>query len=157
MICDDCKKRPATIFFKDVLPSKTVELHLCEECASKRGLIITKKLSPIEILQKLLQERSAHDEKIICPICYLSLAEFKRLGRFGCSQCLNSFDRYISNLIRQIHQSEKHIGKKAKPGEKKGIEIYKLREQLKKALECEAYEEAAKIRDKLKDFGVDDV
>ena len=157
MLCDDCKKKPATIFFKEVVPGKVVELHLCESCAQKRGLLMTQKMSPAEILQKLLKERSAKDEKVICPVCYLSLAEFKRHGRFGCSNCLNVFDPHIRKLIEQIQQSNKHIGKKAGQGDRKGFEVFKLREQLRKALEKEAYEEAAKIRDQLKNFGVDDV
>ena len=61
----------------------------------------------------------------------------------------------IKNLIKQIHQSEKHIGRHNVQGEQKGYEVYELREQLKRALEKEAYEEAAAIRDKLKKFGVE--
>lgn len=157
MLCDDCKKKAATIFFKEVLPGKVVELHLCDECANKRGLIMHKKMSPIEMLQKLLKERSTQDEKIICPVCCLSLAEFKRRGRFGCSSCLNTFKPHINNLIKQLHQSDKHIGRKPGRGQKKAFEVFKLREELKKALAREAYEEAAEIRDKLRNYGVADV
>jgi len=157
MLCDDCRNKPASIFFKEVLPDKTVELHLCDECASKRGLLVTKKLSPQEILQKLLRQKSAQDEKIICPNCYMSLAEFKRVGRFGCNQCITTFDEHIKHLIKQIHQSDRHIGRKSSSGTKKGFEIYKLREDLKNALDSEAYEDAAKIRDKLKAYGIEDV
>ena len=156
MLCDDCRNKPASIFFKEVLPDKTVELHLCDECASKRGLLVTKKLSHQEILQKLLRQKSAQDEKIICPNCYMSLAEFKRVGRFGCNQCITTFDDHIKHLIKQIHQSDRHIGRKSSSGTKKGFEIYKLREDLKNALDSEAYEDAAKIRDKLKDYGIED-
>lgn len=157
MLCDDCRDKPAAIFFKEVLPDKTVELHLCEGCASKRGLLVTKKLSPVEILHRLLKQRSAQDEKVICPGCYMSLVEFKRVGRFGCSQCVATFDEHIKHFIKQIHQSDRHVGRKSASGSKKGLEIYKLREKLKKALESEAYEEAAEIRDKLKDYGISDV
>ena len=157
MLCDECKSRPATIFFKEVLPNKTVELHLCEECAQKRGLVSAKKMSPLEILQKLLKEKSAKDAQVICPRCYLSLAEFKRVGRFGCASCVNAFEPHIKRLIKQIHQGDKHIGRRLTAGEKKGIEVFRLREELKKALESEAYEDAARIRDKLKNFGVENV
>lgn len=157
MLCDDCKKRSATIFFKEVLPDKINELHLCGVCAQKRGLVMTKKMSPIEILQKLLKKKNAKDENVICPVCFLSQAEFKRVGRFGCSNCIKTFMPYINNLIKQIHQSEKHVGRRVKGGEKKGLEIFKLREELKRALNKEAYEEAAEIRDKLKSFGVNNV
>jgi protein arginine kinase activator len=157
MLCDDCKKKPATIFFKEVLPDKVVELHLCDSCAHKRGLMMAKKKSPLEILQQVLKEKNVKDEKVICPSCYLSLAEFKRAGRFGCSTCIKTFRPYIKNLIKQIHNSDTHVGKHAKHGEKRGYEVFKLREELKKALEKEAYEEAADIRDRLKEFGADDV
>lgn len=157
MLCDDCKNKPAAIFFKEVLPDKTVELHLCEDCASKRGLLVTKKLSPLEILHKLLRQKSAQDEKIICPGCYMSLAEFKRVGRFGCSQCVATFDEHIKHLVKQIHQSDRHVGRRSASGTKKGLEIYRLREELKKALESESYEDAAEIRDKLKGYGISDV
>jgi protein arginine kinase activator len=155
MLCDDCKSRPATIFYKEVLQDKVVELHLCEECAQKRGLIMDQKLSTTEILQKLLQKRSARDEQVICSSCCLSLAEFKRTGRFGCSQCVTAFQSQIKHLIQQIQQSERHVGRRAGAGVKRGLEVFKLREELKKALEQEAYEQAAKIRDKLRGYGVD--
>jgi protein arginine kinase activator len=157
MLCDDCKNKPASIFFKEVLPDKTIELNLCDECASKRGLLVARKLSPVEILQKLLRQRSVQDEKVICSRCYLSLAEFKRVGRFGCSECVTTFAPHIQHLFKQIHQSDRHIGRKAAPGTKKGLEVYRLREELKKALESELYEDAAKIRDKLREYGIKDV
>lgn len=154
MLCDDCKKKPATIYFKEVFSGKIIKFHLCAECAQKRGLIATKKMSPIQVLQKLLKEKDVEDEQILCPVCYLSLAEFKRLGRFGCSNCITAFEPYIKILIKEIQESDRHIGKKVKSGERRGIEIFKLREDLKKAVENESYEEAAKIRDKLKSLGV---
>ena len=105
---------------------------------------------------RLWEQKSAQDERVICPHCYMSLAEFKRVGRFGCSQCVTTFDEHIKSLIKQIHQSDRHVGRKPAPGEKKGLEVYKLREELKKALEKEAYEDAARIRDKLKGYGIED-
>ena len=156
MLCDDCKSRPASIFFKEVNPGKIVELHLCEQCAHKRGLLMAKKLSPIEILQKMLKEKSAKDEKIICKNCCLSLAEFKRIGRFGCSKCLSEFGPQINHLIKQIHQNDRHIGRSPVQCNKNGFEVFKLRAELKKALEKEEYEDAARIRDQLKKYGIED-
>lgn len=157
MLCDDCKKKSATVDFKEVLPGKVIVLHLCEGCAHKRGLMMDRKMSPFELLQKLLAKRSAKDEQVICPICYLSLAEFKRQGRFGCSHCIEQFRPHIENLIKQIHRSNKHVGRRPRQGVRKSFEVFKLREELRCALEKEAYEEAALIRDRLKDFGADDV
>lgn len=155
MVCDDCKQRPASIYFKDVSGGQIKELHLCEECAQKRGLFIDKKLSPIELLQKILRKTSHDDDKVICPVCFLTLAEFRRMGRFGCSNCLSVFEPFIKMLIKEVQEGEKHIGKKAKAGGRRAIEVFRLREELRRALEKEAYEDAAQIRDKLKTLGVE--
>jgi len=156
MLCDDCKNRAATIHYKEMLYGKIKEYHLCEECAHKRGLT-TKKLSPTEVLKKLLQEKNDSDQEVLCPGCYTSLAEFKKSGRFGCSKCLTTLQPYIKDMIKQIHNSERHIGKRLKASPMKGFEGFRLREELKKALGQEAYEEAAQIRDKLKKLGVKNV
>ncbi|MEO0106815.1 MAG: UvrB/UvrC motif-containing protein [candidate division WOR-3 bacterium] len=157
MLCDDCKKNPASIYFKDASYGKIKELHLCEECAKKRGILLDKKLSPLEVLQKLLKEYNRQDEQIICPVCFLSLAEFKKFGRFGCSNCIAVFEPYIKNLIKEVQESNRHIGKRPGSRQHKALEIFKLREELRKALEKEAYEEAAKIRDRLKELGFENV
>jgi|UniRef100_A0A7V3VUE2 protein arginine kinase activator len=157
MLCDDCKKKPASIFYKDVSGNQIKEVHLCEDCARKRGLLLDKKLSPLEILQKLLKNYTYEDEKVICPVCFLSLAEFKKFGRFGCGNCLLTFEPYIKTMIKEVQTSEKHIGKKAKPGGRRAIEVFRLKEELRRALEKEAYEEAARIRDELKTLGVENV
>lgn len=155
MLCDDCKKRPASIPYKDASIGETKVFHLCEECAKKRGILSDKSLAPLEILHKLLKEQTRYDEKVICPVCTLSLAEFKKIGRLGCGNCIFAFEPYIKNLIREVQDSDRHIGKRPKLGEKRAIEVFKLREELRKALEKEAYEEAAKIRDKLKEIGME--
>lgn len=151
MMCDDCKNKPATRPYKEhMMDGRVIEYHLCDECAKKRGITSQKKLSPLEILQKLLREKNEQDEQVICPVCCLSLAEFKRVGRFGCTSCIAIFEPHIRHLIREIHNADRHIGRKLGAGEHRGMEIYKLREELKKALAREAYEEAAKIRDRLR-------
>ncbi|MEO0123847.1 MAG: UvrB/UvrC motif-containing protein [candidate division WOR-3 bacterium] len=157
MLCDDCKKKPASIFFKDVSGGQIKEVHLCEDCAKKKGILSEKKLSPLEVLQKLLKNTSHEDENVICPVCFLNLAEFKKVGRFGCANCLNVFEPYIKTMIKEVQNSEKHIGKRAKPGGRRAIEVFRLKEELRRALEKEAYEDAAQIRDKLKTLGVENV
>ncbi|MEO0137476.1 MAG: UvrB/UvrC motif-containing protein [candidate division WOR-3 bacterium] len=157
MLCDDCKKNPASFFYKDVVGGTIRELHLCEDCARKKGIIGDKKLSPQEILQKLLKNSPPDDKQVTCPVCLLNLAEFRKFGRFGCAHCLKVFEPYIKTMIKEVQNSEKHIGKKAQPGGRRAIEIFRLREELRRALEKEAYEDAAKIRDQLRTLGVENV
>lgn len=157
MLCDDCKQKPAKHFFKNVVGDQKNILHLCEECARKRNLLNDKKPSPIELLHKISEKISHDDDRVVCSVCCLSLAEFKKIGRFGCSNCLSVFEPYIKALIKEVQESEKHIGKRAKTGGRRAIEIFRLREELRRALEKEDYEDAAQIRDKLKTLGVENV
>ncbi len=154
MLCDDCKKNPATNIYKETFQDKTIEMHLCDACAEKRGLIIKKDLTPIELLKNILKADTVDDATLICPRCLLSFAEFKRLGRFGCAECARTFRPRLEPIISRIHGAKQHIGHIPK-AEKKGVvsEIFKLRAALKEALQKEEYEKAAEIRDNLKKYG----
>ncbi len=37
MLCQECRRRPATVKITTILENQKTELHLCEECARKRG------------------------------------------------------------------------------------------------------------------------
>ncbi len=154
MICDDCKKNKATRIYKETFQDKTIEIHLCDECAEKRGIIIKKDMSPAEILKSMLKMDEVDDATLICPGCLLSFAEFKRLGRFGCAECVRAFRARLSPILLRIHGSKQHIGRMPKR-EKHGVitEIFRLRAALKEALMKEEYEKAAEIRDCLKKYG----
>jgi protein arginine kinase activator len=159
MICDDCKKNPATRVYRETHQNKTIELHLCDDCAEKRGIVIKKDLSPAELLKNMLRSDLVEDATLVCPNCLLSFAEFKRLGRFGCAQCAQAFRARLGPIVSKIHGARQHIGKVPRK-EKRGVvgEIFRLRAALKEALEKEEYEKAAEIRDNLKKYGepVDD-
>lgn len=153
MLCDDCKKNPAIKTYKEQFQDKTIELHLCQECADKRGLVVKKDLTPAELLQNLLKHEAVDDATVICPRCLLSFAEFKRLGRFGCGECARAFHDRLAPILARIHGAKQHIGRTPRKL-KKGVvtEIFKLREELKEALQKEEYEKAAQIRDQLKKY-----
>lgn len=157
MLCDNCKEKPAKYFFKNLVGGQENIFHLCEQCARKKNLLGDKKKSPIEVLNMMSEAISHDDHRVICPVCCLSLAEFKKIARFGCSNCLSVFEPYIRTLIKEVQESEKHIGKRTKAGGRRAVEIFRLREELRRALEKEDYEDAAQIRDKLKTLGVENV
>lgn len=77
MLCDDCKKNPAIKTYKEQFQDKTIELHLCQECADKRGLVVKKDLTPAELLQNLLKHEAVDDATVICPRCLLSLPSLR--------------------------------------------------------------------------------
>ena len=89
----------------------------------------------------------------MCPLCKIRYSTFKQTGKVGCNQCYETFGKQLNPLIRRIHGSDKHTGKiphnvDSKIKIKRDLE--ELNKRLKKAIENEEYELAAKIRDELK-------
>ncbi|MFA6358334.1 MAG: UvrB/UvrC motif-containing protein, partial [Candidatus Omnitrophota bacterium] len=79
--------------------------------------------------------------------------------RLGCGECYNIFRKYLAPLLKRIHGSNQHIGKsplKAKPtvprGIKKKIGLQELKDNLQKAIQVEAFEDAARLRDQIKEL-----
>jgi protein arginine kinase activator len=90
-----------------------------------------------------------------CPNCGLAYADFKKIGRLGCGECYTAFRKYLGPLLKRIHGSVVHFGKsplKATKVTKKKVDLQDLRNKLQKAIEMETFEEAAKIRDQIKEL-----
>ena len=89
------------------------------------------------------------------PRLWDSIYGFSSQGRLGCPKDYNHFKSGLEPLIEKIQHSKKHLGKIPKRNPdlsgKKSDEILKIRQRLKKAIEIESYEEAAKLRDLLKE------
>ncbi|MCK4352691.1 UvrB/UvrC motif-containing protein [candidate division WOR-3 bacterium] len=152
MLCDICHKEEATVFYSIIINNQKTELHLCEECAAKKGLI----KPPLPSMFKEFLPLMPHEpefEKLKCLKCGLTYKEFRRLGKFGCPECYKAFEKKILPLLRKIHGNTQHIGKttliQAKKYEKES-KLFELKQKLKKAVEDESYEEAAHIRDEIK-------
>lgn len=98
--------------------------------------------------------------KIKCPKCGLSYDDFKKTGRLGCSQCYSTFEATLVPLVKRIHGSAEHFGKAPaevaktpKPAaKKKPNRLEELKGRLQRAVKLEEFEEAAKLRDKIREF-----
>ncbi|MDW7673782.1 MAG: UvrB/UvrC motif-containing protein, partial [Bacillota bacterium] len=87
--------------------------------------------------------------------CGLSYREFGHYGKFGCSDCYTAYGDNIRPLFRKIHGSNYHQGKvPQRSGHslllKKDVE--KLRKELQQLINQEEFEQAAVIRDKIKEL-----
>lgn len=92
-----------------------------------------------------------------CPACGLSFEEFKNSLKLGCAECYQAFAENIENYLKTLQSSTRHEGKIPK---RSGIllqqkrEIERLRDELKRAVEAENFEEAARLRDQIKTLEV---
>jgi protein arginine kinase activator len=162
MLCQDCKKNEATIRLTQIIQNKKVELNLCKTCAEKRGFHNPFEKIPFplaEFLTGMLRENTKqygeNMQELKCPNCGFTFGDFSKTGRLGCGSCYTAFRTQLKDLLRKVHGSHEHHGKTPATSldELKPIrEERKLKEQLRKAIETENFEEAAQIRDRLKEL-----
>ena len=156
MNCQTCGK-PATVHFTNIVNGKKQELHLCQACSEEQNLIKDQELNLSMILQTVIgQNVGATTEelsRLTCPTCGIKYMEFKAEGRLGCPQDYKVFQAALEPLLDRIHRARRHVGKvppNATANAARQRELIDLRVQLTRAVEQEAYEEAAKIRDQIR-------
>jgi protein arginine kinase activator len=91
--------------------------------------------------------------RLACPACGLKYMEFRADGRLGCPHDYVVFRAGLEPLLQRIHRADRHTGKSprraaADPG--RLAELLRLRQQLRSAVEAEDYQEAARLRDLLR-------
>jgi protein arginine kinase activator len=160
MLCENCGIREAAVHITEIVNEKTVEMHLCEICAKEKGVMGTQAFSLADLLAGLMDlgvEVTAKEGGLLksCPSCGMTFEDFKKTGRFGCAQCYETFKESIIPLLQKIHGSMRHFGKAPKKislAIREDTELQQLQGRLKEAIEKEEFEEAAKIRDRIKEL-----
>src|SRR5262249_8010562 len=87
--------------------------------------------------------------EVACPACGLTYPAFKAEGRFGCAHDYEAFREVIEPLLERVHRATAHRGKlpTAAGAAARAAEIEDLRARMKAAAAAEDYEEAARLRD----------
>lgn len=164
MLCNICNKNPATVHLTEIVDNQMNELHLCEECARQKSAQMESQFGLSDLLAGLTEfGKPVKDKELVnlkCPNCGLTYADFKKMGRLGCGNCYEVFKRYLAPLLRRIHGSGQHVGKSPfasaanpAPGKKEELsQLEELKIKLHKAIENEAFEEAAKLRDQIREI-----
>ena len=159
-LCQVCKKNRATIHLTEIIKNKKREIHLCEECASKKGVAFkTQQFSISDLLSGLVNTQAAQEiakmSQVKCPICGLSYLDFRQHGRLGCATDYTVFKEGLIPLLEKIHGSDEHLGKipnSSGEARETGRELLELRQTLRRAVDAENYEEAARLRDRIKEM-----
>jgi protein arginine kinase activator len=154
--CQQCSK-PATVHLTNIIEGQKKKLHLCQDCAEKQQLIQHQDLNLSSILQSVIGQHvgPVSDElaRLTCPECGIKYMEFRAEGRLGCPHDYTAFREALETLLQRIHRSDRHVGKVPLHFERNATwqaEIVRLRRHLRTAVETEAYEEAARLRDLLR-------
>ena len=128
MICQICKKNPATVHVQEIIGGKKNTLHLCASCADKKAM-----LEPflhgadldaiIKDMMGMIQgdpgtvdgqdSASSGDPEqcTVCPFCSWTLEKLHKTGRLGCERCYTVFAAEIENKLPAMHRGIEHRGK----------------------------------------------
>jgi protein arginine kinase activator len=158
MLCDICKKNEATVHLTQIVEgNKLQKADLCEVCAKEKGVQDPTGFSLADLLVGLgaADEIKTEGEGARCPECGFTQADFKKTGRLGCSTCWETFEPGLSSLLKAMHKGTRHMGKipsKAAHTIALSEKLRELSEELEKAVHTEKYEEAARIRDQIREL-----
>lgn len=159
MKCDNCN-RPAVVHLTEIQGGKKIEKHLCEQCAAQSEAVPMQMHTPInELLSNFVMQHSGMAGKSTqaCEHCGITWAEFRQSGLLGCEHDYECFEQELTPLLERAHEgATHHIGKV--PGRRGGdapvhnrVNIAKLRKELASAIEIEDYEQAARLRDQIRE------
>ncbi len=160
MLCQLCQKNEATVEFTEIINDEVTQLHLCDECAKDKGVEMEQHFNISDLLAGMSDlglEPEAKEIDVKCPKCGMIFNDFRKIGRLGCGDCYGAFRRQLLPLLKRIHGSTRHMGKATTKLEKTGgaqkrSGLQELRQKLQRAIEAEEFEEAAGIRDVIREL-----
>ena len=164
MLCDDCKKNEACVHITQISTAGKMDKNLCEACAQQYGNIVfdaNAGFSVNDFLKGIFSsgqqwtEAPVAQDPLVCPNCGMKYTDFMHTGKIGCSICYETFGEKLDSLLRRIHGSSAHSGKIPHRccGEiERRQQIAALRKMLAAHVEKEEYEEAAQLRDQIKNL-----
>jgi protein arginine kinase activator len=166
MKCDFCAKK-STVFLTQLVEGQVKKVCLCDECAKERGVTDPTGFSLADLLTGGVSGmtgaatatatppviRSGNGKQ--CATCSFTIDDLKRVRRLGCSDCYATFGDEVSQMIRGMHKGTSHIGKVPEglvAIQFKSQRLEELRAKLEQAISSESYEEAAGIRDEIRNL-----
>lgn len=159
MLCEKCGKNHATTHIRSVVNGIVREMNLCGYCAASEGYTSISQNSLAGMLASMFGDvstsgLSTKTEK--CPVCGAVFSDIAQRGRMGCAECYKTFNNELLPYLKRVHGSTKHAGKVPNSAplivKPKGDTVESLRMELNRLVSEEKYEEAAIIRDKIREM-----
>ena len=178
-MCQNCGKNEVTFKYTQIVNGVKKEMNLCDKCARELGLKDMSFSMPISFSNFFSDFFNDYNDSLLtsfigtqvstCKTCGTTFDDFINSGEFGCSNCYDLFEDRISPILKNLQGATRHIGRgyrklnpiaddnnvenaaKTVKEEKKENKLEKLQKDLQKAIKDERYEDAAKIRDQIKE------
>ncbi len=181
MYCENCGQNYASVKYTQIINGNQKEMFLCKQCSKLLGignLNMPIDFSTFlgnfftEFEEANIPSKILNTKQLKCKRCGYTFEDFIETGRFGCPECYQAFEEKIDSLLSNLQGANRHVGrlgssneqmesKLKKSQEEKDVlakdstklnKIKELREQLKIAIKKENYEEAASLRDQIKEL-----
>ena len=161
MLCQNCNINPATVFVHRIINGQEREFQLCSSCAKQFNM----QISFDELFQGFLDTLLSHEQKQsfnkqnslsqkkVCHKCGFTYDDFKSTGKLGCDECYKTFRSDLLAILKNIQGSIRHTGKVPQRNLSQMSfqnKITSLQNELRRAIDSEEYEEAARLRDEIK-------
>jgi protein arginine kinase activator len=158
MLCCICKEKQATVHFTQIVGDKVQKVDLCEDCARDKGVNDPSAFPMADLLLGLgsaqeIDQAAPGGGELRCPKCGFTQADFKKAGRLGCADCYQTFSEGLETLLKTMHKGTKHMGKVPRLMQNRtdvSDKIKQLSKKLEQAVAQEKYEDAARLRDEIK-------
>jgi len=166
--CERCGEEPASVHLLRVVDGQVTHTHLCPNCAEgiaedAEGMALV--LAVPSVLRQM-GKSGVTDEGVavpvevdrrehFCEVCGTTLTDLKESGLVGCSNCYKVFGEYLETLLSTGAEPAEHLGKIPRRGPETDTlrhEILRLQRMLRELVECERFEEAAGVRDRLSEL-----
>jgi protein arginine kinase activator len=166
MKCQKCGANNANTHVKTIINGEFKEYDLCSDCAKKMGYTnvftdIDSEFSSLlgSFFGNVLPART---QATRCEFCGSTYSDIAKSGHVGCANCYEVFAQQLLPSIRRMHGNTTHCGKhseqaaNSKPEkaaeETKEQKIARLKSELDKAVQEQNFEQAAKLRDMIKEM-----
>jgi len=154
MQCEICKEKKATVHFKQVNDGVVQEMYICETCAAKKGFDVG---APVGLSEFLFgvgapgpAEKPPAEDKA-CPACHMRRSDFRKTSRLGCPSCYETFADDLAPMLEDMHRGLTHVGK-VPTGASAASRVAALRQALESAVVAQNFEEAARLRDLIREL-----
>lgn len=153
-------ENPATVHLTQIVGNKIEKLDLCKECAMAKGVMDPDGFSLSDVLKGHIQTPADEFETEATPgkvseVSGTTFDDFKQTGRMGSADCYDLFHEELMPILKTMHKGTRHLGKVPTKVPAEPLQYHKrdkMRQALDLAIKEERYEDAARLRDELKEF-----
>ncbi len=151
MLCEKCKKRNATVLYKQTINGVSEQIALCADCANQFSFGSFG--GDFNFFGTMFDKRPKSAPDQVCTLCGSTYEQIAREGKVGCAKCYEIFADRLRPSIERIHGNSRHVGRKPKGAverDQKEEQLKALRKELSNAVAEENFEQAAKLRDQIR-------